>query len=195
MALQFYNKIFFHIPKTGGSYVRYILRINFSDCKEIGNPIESWQIQSHSRPFEITMDEFKQNIKFCTIRHPINWYKSHYRYRVKTGWRDNFPLDIMCHSETFQGFIENVLEKWSTYVTELYENYVPYCDYYIYQEQLESQLTKLLQSWNYTIITKPVLINDTSRDIDTTLDPKLEEKILQAEQHVIQKYYPSYENK
>jgi len=190
MALKFDNKLFFHIPKTGGSYVRYVIRKRLPvKSEEVGIVIDSWQRQTHCRPFEVEPDILKQCETFCTIRHPIEWYRSHYRYRIKTSWRNDFPLDVLCVSDTFQGFIKNVIKKWPGYVTELYDNYAPHCDYILRQENLTPQLNKLLRIWGYDVMAPEVLVNDTERDIDTGLTQPLRNKLLRAERKAIERYY------
>jgi len=100
MALRFDNKIFYHIPKTGGSYVRKIIESLTDDWSQIG--------KTHATPYDTSLALYS----FCVVRDPIDWYRSYFRYRIsggRGGWNMDCMFDKVCAADTFEKFCLNVI--------------------------------------------------------------------------------------
>lgn len=186
MALKFDEKIFYHIPKCGGMYVRRA--IENSGAKTIGEISHV-----HAGPMR-NLKEHSYKDSFCVVRHPLSWYESFFRYRAINGWRVVWAeeasnsaavLDRQCKHESFQGFIVNVLNAYpSGFVTNLYMRFVPFCKYVLHQENLTEELYGLLKSWGYNNA-KSSRVNPSVGGIGTTLTDALKQRLLRAESEII----------
>jgi hypothetical protein len=194
MALKFDNHIFYHIPKCGGTYVRNVLQNITPNITELGN--------AHYSPLRIGQRHDFEN-SFCVVRHPLDWYRSFFRYRIATSWRMGqntkvyndgpHPVDVHCHSESFEGFIAKMIAYCPNgWVTSLYLRFVPFCKYVLRQENLQDDLKKRLESWGYTFPKGIKQANVTQGGIDTSLSTERKGKILRVEAEIIK--YLGYQN-
>ena len=171
MALKFNNNIFFHIPKTGGNYVREVIARSGFANSEIGHV--------HCTPLDV--DNYDKYRSFTVVRHPLNWYKSWYRYRIVTGWRKGHHIDRLCESIDFEGFVENIL-KYNPhgYVTEKYLSVILFVNNILKTETLTRDLKNYLK-----IPTNLPAINTTPKTINTSLSSGLYDRLLKAESRII----------
>lgn len=135
-----FEKIFFHIPKTGGNSFRSFLQLN-STCKLVekshkhatpdffyGNKLlQKLQIG------DLFRERSTQSIFF--VRNPITWYESWYKYQVSRGivqwggsrrisqWHPMSSLDGVDFS-SFSSFICTIYETNPSYLTGLYFRYL-----------------------------------------------------------------------
>lgn len=151
MTFHFDNKIFSHIPRTGGTYVRTILSQIGTDFKEPDHP--------HSPPRAYT------NHSFCVIREPLEWYQSFYAFANMAGsWnkrRQKFvgPIPVYligqriyqeCSPESFEKFIQSSIEKFPHgLLSDLYSQHKEKCNHILRTETLTGDLKKLLAAWGY----------------------------------------------
>jgi len=60
----------------------------------------------------------------CTfVRHPLDWWRSYWGYRVRDGWTAD-PLDSACASDDFDEFARAVAEKFPGYASNLFGRYL-----------------------------------------------------------------------
>jgi len=107
MAIMLSNVIFFHMPRTGGTWLSSILKANFSHAK-LG--------YKHMTPRELSVpiDKFK----FGFIRNPVHWYISKFcapthNRRLWTGMDSMnnpiFQLDALDLDESFADWVRRHL--------------------------------------------------------------------------------------
>ena len=142
MAVQFDNKIFFHIPKTGGTYFRVCISELPVGTREIGHTHMTTPVRLLS---------LKRNMQWISIiRDPMQWYQSYYRYRIESLWRPEHHIDINCQSATFEEFVDKMLFYYPFgYVTMLYSMVIPFCDIILNTNDLTYQLKKHFINWGY----------------------------------------------
>lgn len=175
--------MFYHVPKCGGNYIRTVI-------KEISNNVRDVQ-GYHSTPLDRPRRRHKFENSFCVVRHPLEWYKSFFRYRIQTKWRLHkrygpHPVDIHCFASTFEEFIQKVLVYHPFgMVTDLYLNYIPFCKFVLKQENLTNQLEDLLKRWGYDFPNIKKRIHVTPKNIDTSLSEATTKKIINAEYKII----------
>ena len=181
MALEFDNYRFYHIPKTGGNYVREVLKQSYPNrvLRERGHP-HCGPLRFYGRNLHIPANSF------CCVRDPRTWYESFYRYRVQNGWKLNHPLDLNCRASSFDEFMWKLIKLFDSgdapgYVTSLYLRFVPFCDHIIHQENLTKEMTDLFDKWEIPMPPLPQKINTTNRKIDTHLSPRLRQSIREIE--------------
>jgi len=180
MALKFDKYRFYHIPKTGGNYVRKVIRFIPSLAgTEEGHP--------HCGPLRLWGDGtgFTPHVpgnSFCCVRNPYSWYESFYRYRVQNGWKSDHPLDVNCRASTYDEFIWNMLKIWDSkdspgYASILYYKHIPFCDHVLRMENLTPQLKSLFKKWGLPFPENVDAENVTNKKIDTKLSPRLRKKL------------------
>lgn len=144
--------IFYHIPKTGGTWVKRAMRQGglivgrARNKRRTGHPFSLKR--EHATP-EVVRDEYKENrLSFCFVRHPISWLKSSWAFRYRTpGVGRTAPIHEFWVDE-FQPFVLSVLEHMPGYVTRLYQYYVgpdaDEIDFIGRQEHLADDLARVL---------------------------------------------------
>lgn len=183
------NSCFLHVPKTGGSWVKKAIiasAIDVEDYRIDGNP--------HIGLADCPCPE---KFKFAFVRHPVQLYRSYWRFKMGLGWDPKNPLDNACRSENFQQFIRNILAKYpgvlgknlNQFVGEAgneidfigkYENLV---------EDLISALTMAGEVFDAEAIRKTAPYNVSSKArFSAQYTAELEKAIKQAESDVMQRF-------
>lgn len=163
------NSIFMHIPKTGGSWCRKALEpLVFH-----GTTLHLLSIPNvEGEPWL----EPRRNNVFCTVRHPVTWFTSYWKHRMRGGWhheavsdqtrkayghiveiRDR--LDRDCKSEVLDVFLMNVVRKHPGWLSEFTGIWTPYCSVVMRQENLESNLLRTLRQFGEKAIELPPPFN------------------------------------
>ena len=129
MGIRTKKSVFYHTPRTGGISVKEAIRlsgINYDRTKhsQVKNRLKMYT--EHATP-DGTIAEDKDGLfSFCFVRHPIDWYKSFWSFRVAKGHvQIRNPLDYYCWDTIFERFVANALDYYPDgYVTELYKLFV-----------------------------------------------------------------------
>lgn len=136
MAFRTNKCIFYHIPKTGGMWVREALEQSvpsFSRVKEYQSRHKYGLVRGHKTPKMVLSGDInnKKLYSFTFVRHPYSWYKSYWAYRIVYG-SDlqipgkivDFPLEpLWC--EDFEKFTKAVLRAYPDGIlSKIYQCYV-----------------------------------------------------------------------
>lgn len=175
MALKFDNKVFYHIPKTGGNYTRRV----------IGKTVKAFEVgHSHSGPLD--NPELFGLESFTNVRHPLEWYRSYYRHRESGQWPRNHDAGHHCRGDTFEEYIERMIWAYPQgYVTCRYMTTIPHVTHIIKTHNLTFNLKNLFISWGYEFPDYLSPVGATPRNIDTSLSKSVEDKILDIEHEII----------
>lgn len=134
MAFRTNKTIFYHIPKTGGIWVRKALKLSVGKCVKMhGHPNQKFNLTGgHAAPLiikNVNVDN-PRVFSFAFVRNPLTWYQSFWAHRMlkKVKLQKNnshaFPLDKLLDRD-FERFIFRVLKKYPKgFVTELFQCYV-----------------------------------------------------------------------
>ena len=116
MALILPKSVFIHAPKTGGSWVREALQRTELPIKEARHRYHVTELIpatpyccKHSMLCNVSDEDRSGRISFAFVRHPLSLYQSWWSFKMRSGWNDVSPFESKCKSETFSGFLENVL--------------------------------------------------------------------------------------
>jgi hypothetical protein len=167
------NCVFYHIPKTGGTWVRNTLRdldlITGSRGMKHDPPPVAFHISKFSRAdllkeaaqrHRTTLDERRDaEVSFCFVRHPLRWYESWFKYMSQPNknwkrWRETrslarfHPVAALdgLGAATFEQFIENVIRKCPGFVTEMYSLYSNFVVHVGKQESIRADLLRVLET-------------------------------------------------
>lgn len=190
------NSVFFHIPKTGGTWVTEVLKDmggHKDRYKSFGHPLN---LQAeHTSPKYYKTKKFS----FAFVRHPKSWYESIYRFRKGNDWPDKekFPIDEKCKSDSFNGFVELMLkhypEGFYTMVVKEFDGdeVGESLDFMGRQENLKEDLREALTLAGEKIKEKSFERGKANESKGTPVvwDKKLLNKVLKTERWVIEKYY------
>lgn len=120
MAIILPNSVFFHFPKTGGYFIREVIKQSGVDYQE-DNP------EDHSF-HNIDRDKLaiaKARLAFIFMRHPMDWYTSYWNHRIHVGWEG--PLHPGWNAvgiyqskgaDTFTGFLQQVIDEGVPFISQ-----------------------------------------------------------------------------
>ncbi|KKW39109.1 MAG: hypothetical protein UY85_C0014G0012 [Candidatus Peribacteria bacterium GW2011_GWB1_54_5] len=128
MALLLPHSVFYHIPKTGGSWVRGAIQKAGIPTNEVGvlGPVDMPLIDSrglflHATPQAVPLQMFA----FTFVRNPLSWYQSHWAYCTKNKrWNEHNPFERQCASDNFHQFLRNALTYFPGGVSNMYRGYL-----------------------------------------------------------------------
>lgn len=118
MALMLPHSIFFHIPKTGGIWVRKAIQNAGISTTEVGKGTGPAQL--HNQYWQV---DRSGKFTFAFVRHPLAWYPSFWAYRMLTGWQMADPADPFM-SLSFEKFVWNVIRHDPGHLSKHYERRV-----------------------------------------------------------------------
>ncbi len=169
MSVRTNKSIYYHIPKTGGTWANRAIRfsmINNSDFEykrpEIDYDNNYWQLlmshslgmkRAHETQWGISKKDKENLFSFTFVREPLDWYKSYWasarymRDNESKMWQNSilhFALE-----DDFQGFIKNVTKMFPTgALTAIYKCFLGEngndLDFVGKQENLTEDLIKAL---------------------------------------------------
>jgi hypothetical protein len=134
------EKIFFHIPKTGGNSFRSFIQSNSNlQLKEISHKHATPDFFEGSSKYHFRQKLFHingQNLQgIVFVRNPYTWYESWYKYQISRGvvkwggsrtgshWHPMSTLDYVDYS-SFDSFIESTYERYPAFLTGLFSRYL-----------------------------------------------------------------------
>jgi len=137
MALILPNSAMIHIPKTGGSFCRQVVRAMKMPYLESG-PAEKTVIQRRHSGIEQVYDDLmvdnwtkvnprpKHRLIFTFVRNPLTWLQSKWSYSIRTGAIERWlkekelgsrKIEAVCLSYDFSEFIRYYLEYFPDFVS------------------------------------------------------------------------------
>ena len=177
------RSIFYHIPKTGGTWVRRAIEAAGIPAAEVGD----------SPHCAFTSTNGSGLFKFAFVRHPLTWYQSFWCYRMRLGWRMEDTLDP-CMSRNFETFVDNVIQRIPNHLVWRYEKYVGpdpgVLDFVGKQENLQQDLIRALRMAGEKFDEDKILavprLNASSTHPEYA--DNLREKVLNSEAEVISRF-------
>ena len=159
--------VLIHVPKTGGTWVREVLRklnLLYRDSRmglkhstpEHINDILRFRCGHFIRhwPFRptVTPKKLRDAFKFCFVRNPLRWYESWWKYMAghwhpweADRWHPQRMIDN-CGDDDFNVFLANILRNRPGYVSEMYSWYTEGVDFVGKCESLADDLVRALDA-------------------------------------------------
>jgi len=183
MAIELSNLVFYHIPKTGGTWVKQALLNSCYDVRVVRDA--KWDV--HQTP-DVYITKKRS---FCFVRHPETWYRSYWDYRL---WDKNNPdwLYINCWDKNYNKFLKNVIDKSPRYLTKMYKEYTKGIDFVGKQENLQEDLIAVLKSVGETFDEDRLRKTQkcrVGRNRSVVCDEGLLKELLGLESWIIDKFY------
>lgn len=132
--------VFMHVHKTGGSWVRQVLRETGVAGREIGG--------THAQLCKVQIKEPDAQT-FGFVRDPYDFLRSYFSHRHRQGWIDiDRELDRKCQASSFSRFLDLYLENIPGWVGAWYEAYVGEATFVGRKENLRADLCAALRKLN-----------------------------------------------
>jgi len=201
MAVRTQHTIFYHIPKTGGVWVREAMRnagLTLRYCRAAGETHEWGLTVDHAVPADVWPRYKRGKRAFCFVRLPVDWYRSYWCYSHARGARDRrFPIERVW-SEDSDEWVNNVLRAFpGGFLTRLYRYYVDDVDYVGRTETLAADLVRVLrqagEAFDEAALYATPHLNrawsDPVKGADWLLSPETRRRILDVEGWVLDRFY------
>ena len=128
MAIHTDRVIFYHIPKTGGTWVKVAMvngGLPYWATRNITEPHPFNLKRAHATPDVVRERDRAGKFSITFVRRPVAWYTSYWAFRSRKGARrdEHFPADGLW-SDDFDQFVNNLLDAYPAgFVTTLYQYY------------------------------------------------------------------------
>jgi len=209
MAFRTKRTIFYHIPKTGGQWVKKAILESTGGLervpgKYITDEVKSLRLLgSHQIPATVRHDE--SLFSFAFVRHPLSWYRSFWASRFEDSLDKPFLISWLWDKNP-EEFIRNVIRKYPRgFLTKVYRYYVGKdcnrLDFVGRQEYLADDLILALklgrENFDEDKIKKLERINiagTKSKYRDSfKISIAVEKSLLDSERWIINNYYDQYD--
>lgn len=202
---------FLHIPKTGGSWVHEALQVAGFKVVAIRSP-ESHVRHATWNHLRDTRLRFSIERTFTFVRHPVDWWKSVWRF-VNTTLGDPARIDqhvwhpfhcaMLKRGTTFADFVQDVYSVQPAWFTRMVEWYVgpiggEFVKHIGRQESLVADLLRILKEIEVGLVPNQVQkikrygkrqVNSTRQFGQVDCEPWLIDLIEQQERPVIERWY------
>ena len=195
MALILKKGIFYHIPKTGGVWVRTVLKYMDLVVEEYSEDIPRDELnltKEHICPRRANKEKVKGKKSFAFIRNPVTWYMSIWKYKESNkGWDTGDGTYKRFESGEFNVFMKKIMDIYPGFLTRMYKEFDG-VDYLGKQENLENDLVSILETIgekvDYDIVGKVQPLNTSF--LPCKYDRKILRKLKRTEKWIFEKYYP-----
>ena len=203
MAVFLTKSVFLHIPKCGGNWVKQVLKDNDLVRQEVltdghtrhesleGRIASGHNVPTHYGKFN---KRSKERRVFTFVRHPLSWYASYWNWKSNAfKWTDSNEFDRKCKSSDFHEFIENVLDNYDGYLTEMYYTFTSHCGMIGKIESIGEDLKIILKHYNESFNYKTLgrLPANTGR-YKVKYTKSLADRIMDSEKLVVNRFGYNY---
>lgn len=171
MALELPNSIFFHMGRTAGHWVRFVVQQAGIPGVEVGG--------FHDWPSCLALDAKQASkLKFCFIRHPLEWLRSYWMHEMQFGWSLNEYSEHLA-SDSFADFLRRAIKHHPRGpVSMAYAPFVEQCDEVGRQEELSDALYRILSKAGEQF--DPAVLENTG-PVSVEIDPDIRRHALAPE--------------
>lgn len=191
MAIYTDRLIFYHIPKTGGSWVYDALRSAGVVYRDTGGSF--YGLPAHAAPGSVP-PEIKGRFAFCFVRHPLDWYSSYWRFLRQSGAKFliNKRIEPSIDGD-YDASVNRMIDRYPDgFVTWLYGLYTDQVDFIGRTESLEDDLIRALQLAGEDFDERKLRATgrvNVSTPIPAVLTDATRRRVLSAERRVIEEFY------
>ena len=182
---------FLHTPKTGGVWAYHAMAAAGI------TPAPGVELTYHADLSE--SDAFAQRFTIAFVRHPLDWWRSYWAYRMRTGWVMESHVDAAAASEDFDEFIGAVVAHVPGWASEVFPSFcgpparpIQFVGRY---ERLVDDLERALALAGARFDSRALRAEPPHNAADETLaavryTPALARALALAEARAIERFYP-----
>jgi hypothetical protein len=195
--------LFYHIPKTGGVWVRETMRLMGYELTLVHSDSEKRLLGltvKHAHPSSVYENQKEGKFTFAFVRHPLSWYRSFWAFR---SWKNNEGIQMPAEGvwdDDFCQFVNNVLDVYpGGFLTYFYGLYVgedgKLLDFVGKQECLAVDLGRALRlagiEFDDTVLYETMTwnVSDRGRKRQAQYDAETKARVLTCEQWVVETFY------
>jgi len=115
--------LYLHVPKTGGKWTKNVLRRNYPGARLLNESTHGnvWAKRGHCDLQDVGhMEPFR----FAFVRHPVDFWRSFWRFRMKHTWQPGHEIDSRCMDNDFDAYVEKVLANLPGYASQMFARFV-----------------------------------------------------------------------
>jgi len=187
---------FFHLPKTGGTWVAQAVA---------AAGVQTWRpvpadghlpSHGHASPLEVDLGD---RFSVAFVRHPLSWWRSYWAYRMRVGWSMADEFDRAVASDDFNEFATRVLDLSPGHFDGLVGQFVgapaPRVDFVGRFERLVEDTCTALRLGGEPFCEEALRAhpNVNVNDYDSfraRYRPDVAARLADAERHTIERFYP-----
>ncbi len=194
-----------HIPKTGGTWVTEVLGVAGVPNKYLwrrsqppGPSIGTYRAVSPAHADLAATSDYGDRYTFAFVRHPLDWWRSFWAFRMRMGWQRDHPIDALASSPDFDEFIRRVVEHLDGHLAKRFSTYIGPPEAPISFigrfESLVDDLVRALTAAGERFdeaelrAHPPSNVNDYDR-FPAAFDPELAHRLAQSEHLLIERFY------
>jgi hypothetical protein len=191
-----HKMVFLHLPKTGGTWAAQAVEAaGVPQWRPDPCADRHYSGHGHADLADISVEG---RFAVAFVRHPLDWWRSYWGHRMRTGWRADNGIDLATRSEDFDDFIGRVLEHCLGYVDELVERFVgapeAKVDFVGRFESLEDDLCMALRLGDepfseQALRAYPRQNASEYERFPASYRPELAERLADAERRTIERFY------
>lgn len=184
--------VFLHVPKTGGTWALEALRSQGLPLATVNAP------DGATHP---TLEQVRSVIDLpaiATVRDPVSWLQSFWRFFYARNWRDAAPPHpafdplLAMAADSFSEFAARYLNRRPGYVSELLARYSDGAEHVCRQEELLPDLIKAFERFGQPHL--PGKLGDVpwrnaSRPFDASCSEEIEIAIREADEWILKEFY------
>ncbi len=179
-----------HVPKTGGSWATEAVAAAGADVHFPDTFPPHWHADLADGA------AFRDRFTIAFVRHPLDWWRSYWGYRMRDGWTD-LGIDDLA-ADDFNDYIARVLERAPGFASAMFERFVGPAedpiDFIGRHEHLPDDLCRGLQLAGERFDERAlrshprVNVNDYGR-YPARYEPELAERLVEAERATVERFY------
>jgi hypothetical protein len=142
--------------------------------------------------------DYGDRYTFAFVRHPLDWWRSFWAFRMRRGWQPGHPIDSRASSPDFDEFIGQVLEHLDGHLAERFGSYIGPPEAPIsFIGRFESLIDDLVRAltaagerFDEALLRAhpPSNVSDYDR-FPAAFDPELARRLAQSEHAIIERFY------
>jgi hypothetical protein len=115
--------LFLHVPKTGGTwFTRAAQDAGVAIARPQATPGAPAASRDHADLTQMSV-EAEGRLICVFVRHPLDWWRSYWGYRMRDGWTDD-AIDSATASDDFDEFVRAVVARFPGYASATFGHYL-----------------------------------------------------------------------
>jgi hypothetical protein len=114
--------VFLHMPKTGGTWLAQAVAAAGVQTSR-PDPLVDQRYSHHGHASLLDVGA-GDRFSVAFVRHPLDWWRSYWAYRMRVGWDVENELDRAAASDDFNEFVTRVVDRYPGHLDDLVKQFV-----------------------------------------------------------------------